>query len=152
MKTNQDYPQDWRVAGKLWAPEKHCCSRLTLRSLASHLSVHLVYNSDKRPATKHGSSALIEGCRSLGGHLVQLGIPRAVSEERLFWLSKTLTDDQEFEAKWDRTILSVNSGHEGPIGRHGNIKPKFHKMRLEGTQGSSKLSARRVLPFLALRH
>ena len=134
------------MAGKLWAPEKHCCSRLILRSLPSHISVHLVYNSDKRPVTKHGSSALIEGCRSLGGHLVQLGIPRAVSEERLFWPSKTLTDDQEFEAKW------VNTGHEGPIGRHGNIKPKFHKMRLEGTQGSSKLSARRVLPFLALRH
>lgn len=47
-----------------------------------------------------GSSALIEGCRSLGGHLIQFGIPTAVSEERLFWPSKTLTDDQEFEATY----------------------------------------------------
>ena len=71
-----------------------------------------------------GSSALIEGCRSLGGHLIQFGIPMAVSEERLFWPSKTLTDDQEFEAKWDRTIPSVNTGHKGPMAGM-EISPNF---------------------------
>ena len=36
----------------------------------------------------------------------------------MFWPSKTLTDDQEFEAKWDRrTILTVSTVSAKALGQ-----------------------------------